>query len=164
MHSGPKRYKETNKSTVTFEEPGAKTGGQEQKQGTEHIPCPHHHLRDGQATPPAQTLDTPIPCTLTPHLRTQGVSKGICCLCSPPTPAAGTPIKLCLNFLSGLQSISSYWGGPRTLVSNILSTPQPPPYPMHPLLIGLRAEGRSLGARLFFPIPHHRNHANQPGE
>ena len=61
--SGPKRYKETNKST---EEPGAKTGGQKQKQGTEHVPCTHHHLRDGQATPPAQTLDTPCPVPL-PH-------------------------------------------------------------------------------------------------
>ena len=34
--------------TATLEEPGAKTGLWEQKQGTVHDPCTHHHLRGGQ--------------------------------------------------------------------------------------------------------------------
>ena len=39
---------ETNKPTVTFEEPGAKTGGQEQKQGPTHAPCTQPHPRGRQ--------------------------------------------------------------------------------------------------------------------
>ena len=55
-NSRPKRYKETKKTnyhffpTTTFEDPGAKTGGGEQKQGTAHAPCILHHLRSGQTT------------------------------------------------------------------------------------------------------------------
>ena len=36
--------------TATFEEPGAKAGGGEQKHGTVHAPCTQHHLRGGQNT------------------------------------------------------------------------------------------------------------------
>ena len=42
-----KRYKET-KKTATFEEPGAKAGGWEQKQSIVHAPYTHHHLWCGQ--------------------------------------------------------------------------------------------------------------------
>ena len=55
--------------TAPFEEPGAKAGGQEQKQGTAHAPCTKHHLRgekNTQATPPARPRDTPLP---SPHIR-----------------------------------------------------------------------------------------------
>ena len=46
-----KRYKETKKTpTATFEEPGAKTGCWEQKQGTEHALCIQHHQRGEQNT------------------------------------------------------------------------------------------------------------------
>ena len=45
-----KRYKETKNPATTFEEPGAKAGGWEQKQGTAHAPCTQHHLRGGQTT------------------------------------------------------------------------------------------------------------------
>ena len=46
------------------EEPGAKTGCWERKQGTAHAPCTHHRLRGGQntqAAPPAGPPDTPLP-------------------------------------------------------------------------------------------------------
>ena len=92
----------------------------EHKQGTAHAPCTHRHLRGGQttrATPPAQPLDTPLP---SPHIRNQlpppwGASNGTCCLFSLLLAAAGAPVKPCLNFLSGLGSISIDWGRPRTL-------------------------------------------------
>ena len=41
--------------TATSEEPRAKTGCQEQKQGTAHAPCTQYHLRAGQ-TPSAIPL------------------------------------------------------------------------------------------------------------
>ena len=36
--------------TATFEELGANAGDREQKQGTVHAPCTHHHLKGGQNT------------------------------------------------------------------------------------------------------------------
>ena len=36
--------------TAISEEPGAKTGCREQKQGTAHAPCTQHHQRGGQNT------------------------------------------------------------------------------------------------------------------
>ena len=36
--------------TATSEESGAKTGCQEQKQGTVHAPCTQHHQKGGQNT------------------------------------------------------------------------------------------------------------------
>ena len=45
-----KRYTETKNPTAAFEEPGAKAGGRERKQGTEHARCTQHHLRGGQNT------------------------------------------------------------------------------------------------------------------
>ena len=36
--------------TAAFEEPGAKAGDQEQKQGTAHAPCTQRHRRGGQTT------------------------------------------------------------------------------------------------------------------
>ena len=54
MHSWGKlcttRYKKTKNPTATSEEQGAKTGCQEQKQGTAHAPCTQHHQRGGQNT------------------------------------------------------------------------------------------------------------------
>ena len=55
-----KRYRETKKPTTTLEEPGAKTGCQEQKQGTEHTLCPQH------LSHPSSRTSVHIP-TLTPH-------------------------------------------------------------------------------------------------
>ena len=64
-----------------------------------------HHQWGGQTTP------TPGPTPIrTPYKETAppapGVSKGTCYLFSLPPAAAGVPIKPCLNFLSGLLSIS----------------------------------------------------------
>ena len=44
----PKRYKRPKNPTSTSEEPRAKTGCWEQKQGTEHAPGSQQHLRGGQ--------------------------------------------------------------------------------------------------------------------
>ena len=43
-----KRLKETKKPNCHVEECGAKSGGQEQKQGTVHAPCTQYYLRDKQ--------------------------------------------------------------------------------------------------------------------
>ena len=61
---GTTRYKKTKNPTATSEEPGAKAGGWEQKQGTSHAPCTHHHLKVGKQSKSALqldpwTLDTP---------------------------------------------------------------------------------------------------------
>ena len=46
-----KKMQKTKKTpTATLEEPGAKTGCWEQKQGTEHAPCTQHHLGGEQNT------------------------------------------------------------------------------------------------------------------
>ena len=47
-NSRQKIQKDQKIPTATSEEPGAKTGCQEQKQGTEHAPCNQHYLRGGQ--------------------------------------------------------------------------------------------------------------------
>ena len=44
---------------ATSEEPRAKTGCWEQKQGTPYAPCTQHHQKGGQTTS-AQSLDTAI--------------------------------------------------------------------------------------------------------
>lgn len=72
---------------------------------------------DHLSHPSAQPLDTPLP-----HMRKQpsppqGESKVSCYLFSLLPSATGTPIKICLNFLPGLLSISIDWGRPRTLVN-----------------------------------------------
>ena len=45
-----KRYKETKKSTTTFEEPGVKTGCWEQNEGTMHALSTRYHITVGQKT------------------------------------------------------------------------------------------------------------------
>ena len=47
---GQKDTKDQKTSTATSEEPGAKTGCWEQKQGTEHAPCTQHHQTGGRNT------------------------------------------------------------------------------------------------------------------
>ena len=53
-------------------------------------------------TPPLTPYKAPTP----PPPPAQRVSKGTCYFFLPPLAAAGAPIKPCLNFLSGLLSIS----------------------------------------------------------
>ena len=78
------RYKETKKSQLPL------LKSLEQKQGTVHIPCTQHHLREGAAKHPSHTL------TLTPHKEQalppppRGASEG-----NPD--ALGAPVKPCLN-------------------------------------------------------------------
>lgn len=68
-----------------------------------------HHLSQpsGVLLGPAPIL-TPMKNELAPL---QGRSKGTCCLFLLPPTAAEAPIKPCLSFLSGLQSISIDQGG-----------------------------------------------------
>ena len=76
-----------------------------------------------QATPPAWPANPPL---LSPHLRAklilpQGARESVTCFPLPPA-AAEVPIKTCLNFSSGLWSISIDKGGQEpwsvTLVHN----------------------------------------------
>ena len=48
----PKKKKKKKNPNATFEEPGAKTGCQEQKQGTEHALCPQHLSPLGKSPKP----------------------------------------------------------------------------------------------------------------
>ena len=45
-----KKMQKTRNSVATSNEPGAKTGYGEQKQGTVHVHCTPHHNRSGQTT------------------------------------------------------------------------------------------------------------------
>ena len=69
---GKLRTKDTKKPenpTATFEEPGAKAKGRQQRQGTAHAPCAHHHK--GMGKPPKPPLQ-PDPWTHPyphPHIR-----------------------------------------------------------------------------------------------
>ena len=47
---GNKIQKDQKNPTAASEELEAKTGCQEQKQGTAHAPCTQHHQRGGQTT------------------------------------------------------------------------------------------------------------------
>ena len=111
-------YKKTKSATATFEELGAKTGCQEQKRGTVDGPClsttegvgrPQIHA-SSQATGPAPT-HTPCqgpawPSAPRPHFLREQASQETCFLFSLCSDTAGSPIKFCLNYLSGLLSIS----------------------------------------------------------
>ena len=88
--------------------------------------CANHlsHL-SGQIPGPTPTLTLykePAPAS------PQRESKGNCCLILVPPAAAGIPRKPCQNFLSGLLSISTYWGRPRTLDGNTHIIPSPWPH------------------------------------
>ena len=104
-------------STATFEEPGAKAG---------YCACPLHttppkgraeHLSHPPGLTPGHTP------TLTPYKKEACPPSGseqarAPVVCSRSPAAAGAPIKPCLSCLSGLWSISTVWGRPRTLVGN----------------------------------------------
>ena len=102
------KTQKTKHPAATSEELGAKAGC---------CPCPLH-------TPPpkgwANHLSHPSP----PHIKginsppSSGSEQGNCYLLSLPPIATGAPIKPCLNFLSGLLSISIDQGGRRTLINN----------------------------------------------
>ena len=69
-----------------------------------------------QATPLTWPMNLPLP---SPHLRDQlallqGVSKGTCFLFLLPLVAAQVPVKLCLNFSSGLFISCYRWHSPGT--------------------------------------------------
>ena len=52
-----KKKTTTNNPTATSEQPGAKTGCWEQKQGTAHASCPQHHQKGGKPPKPAVQPD-----------------------------------------------------------------------------------------------------------
>lgn len=61
---------------------------------------------DHLSHPSAQPLDTPLPHVRKQPTPPQGASKGTYYLFSLLPSATGNPIKICLNFLPGLLSIS----------------------------------------------------------
>ena len=110
------RYKKTKNPTATSEEAGAKAG---------YCACPllstppkgwADHLSHRSCPTPGHT-PTLTPCKELAH-PTSGSEwpREPVTYSRSPTAAAGTPVKPCLNFLSGLWSISIDWGRPRTLV------------------------------------------------
>ena len=96
----PQNSKRPKNPADSYEEPGAKTERQEQKQSTAHTPCTQHHQGGGQTTQATPTL-TPFKKQACPTIR-ERANKGNGRLFSLPTAAAGVPGKPCLNFLSGL--------------------------------------------------------------
>ena len=92
---------------ATSEEPGVKSGVWEEKQSTGHALSTQNHQRGRQThlSHPYSLVSayTPI---LTPHKESaspsQGVDRGTYYLFLLTTAAAGPPVKLCPNFLSGL--------------------------------------------------------------
>ena len=140
----PKDTKRPKIPTATFEEPSAKTGYQEhkqgvdsknrvsrakagcreQKQGTAHAPLhtmpPNgwaKHLSYPSSLTPGHTPTlTPWKEQACPQLRERS-RKGTYCLFSLLPGAAGAPVKPCLDFLSGLWSISIFCEMPRTMWS-----------------------------------------------
>ena len=107
---GTIRYKRSKKPQSPF------LKSQEQNQGTVHVSLYSNQL----SQPLAQPLDPPP--VLTPHREPAhpspplGSEPGNLLLFLLPPAAAGASIKPCLNFLSGLLSISIDWGKPRTPV------------------------------------------------
>ena len=89
---------------ATSEEPGAKTGGWEQKQGTAPVPCTHHLLRHPSSLTPEHIL------TLTPYKEpvqpALGSKQGNVLFVLDPSAAAGILKKPFPNFLFSLWSIS----------------------------------------------------------
>lgn len=84
---------------------------QEQRQGLAHAPCTHHHPEVGRPPrPPSGPTPGPTPCKEparhSPH---SGSKPGnlLLIFVFAPTAAARVPGKPCLNFLSGLGSIST---------------------------------------------------------
>ena len=117
-NSGQQDTKRPKCPTATFEEPGAKTGCQEQKQGTVDCPCssttkgvgrPQIHA-SSQAAGPAPTLSPcggpARPSPPPPHFLRVQTSQETCYLFSLCSDTAGSPIKFYLNYLSGLLPIS----------------------------------------------------------
>ena len=112
-----KRYKEKKKNqpTAISEEPGAKILGVWPQSRVLHISTTKgwtNHLSH-----PCSSTSGLTP-ALTHILRNEltlpwGMSKGTCCLFSLLPAKARSPIKHCLNFLSGLQSVSIYWRNQR---------------------------------------------------
>ena len=110
------------KSKCCLSRAGNKRRGWEAK--GEYYPCPLHstlpkgwadHLSHHSSPTPGHTL-TILP-REEPAPRLRGASKETCSLFSFLC-VAGAPIKLCLNFLSGLWSISSDRARPRALVGS----------------------------------------------
>ena len=85
---------------ANFEEPGAKSGCGEQKQGAEQVPCTQHTRRVGQPPkPPPRPNPWTHPYLPSPHLRNKLTppapppppsrsKKGTCCFFSHPPAAA----------------------------------------------------------------------------
>ena len=95
----PQNSKRPKNPSDSYEEPGAKTEHQEQKQSTAHTPGTQHHQGGGQTTQATPTL-TPFKKQAFPTIR-ECANKGNGCLFSLLTAVAGVPGKPCLNFLSG---------------------------------------------------------------
>lgn len=91
--------KRSNNPAATSEEPGAKTGSWEQKQGIAHAPYTQY-TKGGKLpkpTPPAKPLDTPL---FSFHLLLLNgrASKGTCCILAPYHCSRG-PSKALPDFL-----------------------------------------------------------------
>lgn len=99
-----KIQKDQNPISATYEELEINQECLKQKQDTAHTPCTQHHQRGGQTTEvtsgcdPWTHLYPPHIKTVRPSLAEQPKETYLFLL---PSAAAGTPIKACLNFLSG---------------------------------------------------------------
>lgn len=114
-------------SALASEKPGAKPGCQEQKQQSVYACCTQHHIRVGKPPKPVLWPD-PDTLLLLPHLRnqltpdseSQQAREPATCFHSPVWWQK-PPVNPCLNFLSGLLSISADGGRPGTLAGNSMN-------------------------------------------
>ena len=139
-------------------------------------PCTQYHPKgwanhlshlSGQIPGPTSTLTLYKEPAPTPPKRE---SKGNCYLSLLPPAAAGAPRKPCQNFLSGLLSISIYWGRPRTLDGNtpIILSPWAHRYfsatlqlqwlPSAPWLYLVSVTWKTLPADSHLVAPYHSDH------
>ena len=116
-----KRYKRPKNSTATFKETREKAG---------YCSCPLHIPPAGEG----DKIPKPLPSQIEGHTLSsykkqthtpleELASKGIFCLFLFLSAAAVAPTKLCLNFLSCLQSTSIDWRNSRLLVNNNITHP-----------------------------------------
>ena len=130
-NSRPQRYKEIKQSNCHLWRAWSKNWVLEKKSGYCSCPLETTHLKGwadhlsypSSLTPGHSSILTPYKEQVVPSWGVSEQGNLTCWLFSPSSAAVEAPIKPCLNFLSGLWSISIDWGRPKTLYLKVFSVP-----------------------------------------